>query len=321
MPNYDYGTINKYAKYISNTEDGICYQTLERIRNVLLNSGFRIKNHKYIDDDGLKYSFEMGDSNGNEFLFLVQGSFANATCIRQESDLDIAIISEGTFRPNYRPGASGTNYGFINSSFDILEFKNKLIQILKNNGFNPKNGNKCINVDFDNSNKKSFDIVPCLRYRDYSNDYRNDPSNYVYGTLIKTNDGNEVINYPEQSILNSTAKNNNTNYYYKKVVRILKNIKSDMEDDKIEIASKISSFELECLIYNVPNNYFSKYPAIDQESQLKFISLGVVNYLYTNLGSIGGYKETNEILPIYSNPSKNLALTKQFIMALFKYYQ
>ena len=321
MPYYEFEKINRYSKYISDTEDKLCYRTLEKLRNIFLNNGFIISDHVYSDTDGLKYNFRMKDLSGNDFLFLVQGSFANGTCIRQESDLDIAIISEGTFRGNYRPGKTASDYGFVNSSFNILDFKNKVLSMLKSNGFNAKNGNKCINVDFNEYNKKSFDLVPCLRYRDYSKDYFNDPSNYQYGTLIRTNDGEERINYPEQSILNSTAKNSRTDYYYKKVVRILKNIKKDMEDDGVQIAKDISSFELECLIYNVPDNYFLKTPYLDQAKQLKNISRSVVQYLLTFREVIVNFKETNEVLNIYSDSSKDSYKTKQFILALFNYYE
>lgn len=320
MPFYEFEKINRYSKYISDTEDKLCYRTLEKLRSIFLNNGFKISNHVYSDTDGLKYSFRMANSEGNDFLFLVQGSFANATCIRQESDLDIAIISEGTFRGEYRPGKSAADYGFVNSSFNILDFKNKIRDILRNNGFNAKNGNKCINVDFNESNKKSFDLVPCLRYRDYRRDYYDNPNNYQYGILIRTSDGKERINYPEQSILNSTDKNKDTDFYYKKVVRILKNIKKDMEDDNIQIAKDISSFELECLIYNVPNRYFSKAINVDQAQQLKHISKQVVQFLLGVRENIRLFKETNEILGIYEDSSKDFNKSKQFILALYNYF-
>ncbi len=321
MPKYECDVVNKYSKYISDTEDKLCYRTLEKIKNILLSSGFSISNSHYTDNDGLKYSFNMRDSQGNDFLLLLQGSFANATCIRQESDLDIAIISEKTFRGIYRAGVGPSNYGFVDSNFNIMDFKNLLISVLKNNGFNAKSGNKCINVDFDSNNKKSFDLVPCLRYRDYRKDFKTDPNNYQHGILIRTNDGNERINYPEQSIVNSTSKNVLTNYYYKKVVRILKNIKSDMEDNGYKLAKMVSSFELECLIYNVPNNLFQKNPLLDQSCQLKYISQQVLAYLNKNRGLFNWFVETNDILSIYADNSKNLSNTIVLIQQMFDFYK
>ena len=318
MAFYTDDKINSYSKYISDTEDKLCYRTLEKIKNIFLNNGFSVGSSNYADDGhGLKYSFPLKRHDGNEFTFLVQGSFANGTCIRQDSDLDIAIISESTFKCKYRNGASGKNYGFVDSQFNILTFKNEVLNILRSNGFNAKKGSKCINVDFSETNKKSFDIVPCLRYRDYSNEYFNNVDNFRKGAAIITEQGEERINYPEQSIENSISKNNLTNYYYKKVVRILKNVKKDMEEENNSYAKAVSSYELECLIYNVPNDYFLKIPCIDQSSQLKAITKQVINYLYIHSDYINGYSETNDILAIYSDKSKNANTTKQFLSELY----
>lgn len=321
MENYTFDEINRYSKYISNTEDSLCYRTLNKIKNIFENNGFKISNHKYEDSHGLKYSYQLQDQQGNDFLFLVQGSFANGTCIRQESDLDIAIISETIFRGIYRTGVSGANYGFSSSSFNILEFKKKIYHMLQVNGFNAKIGNKCINVDYAETNKKSFDIVPCLRLRDYSRDFYYDHNNYQPGTLIETEDGNERVNFPEQSIEKNTKKNNETNYYYKKVVRILKNIKKDMEDDNILVAKKVSSFELECLIHNVPNFVFKKTNYLQNDQVLADISMNVVEYLFNHRNDINNWLETNEILLIYNDSNKDVTNTKSFLEKLYEYFQ
>lgn len=318
MPEYTFDKINHYSKYISSTEDKLCHRTLEKIKNILLNSGFATSNSRsHEDDEGLKYSYSLKDAKGNEFTFLVQGSYANGTCIRQDSDVDIAIISESTFRGKYRSGVSASNYGFVDSSFNVVQFKYELADILQKNGFKPKVGNKCINVDFPENSKKNFDIVPCLRYRDYSNDYWCNQNNYEAGTLIRTNKGEDIINYPEQSCRENINKNNSTNYYYKKVVRILKNIKSDMEEDGIQV---ISSFELESLISNVPNIYFQKLPCVDNQEQLKYISQEVLGYIIESINLIDGWLETNKILSIYSNKNRNIEQTKNFLRKMYDYY-
>ena len=310
MVNYDPSKINHYSKYVSATEDELFNRTLNKIKNVFLNNGFRLSNQKHVDDDGLVHSYTLKDQNGNEFTFFVQGSFANGTCIRQESDVDIAIICESTFRGRYPVGKSASSYGFTNSSFSILDFKKELVSMLKDNGFDAKSGNKCINVDYGDSRKKDFDIVPCLRYRDYSHDYWNDPDNYVGGVLIKTDDGQEIINYPEQSRAENIKKNNSTNYYYKKVVRVLKNIMKDMEEENFNV---ISSFELECIISNVDDTCFRKSSWVDDSDQLFYICRNVLIYLQNNIRFLGDYYETNHILRIYSNPNRDLGATKTFL--------
>lgn len=44
----------------------------------------------------------------------MQGSYANNTNVRTQSDVDIAVVEEDTFRTQYRSGVSDSNYGFVN---------------------------------------------------------------------------------------------------------------------------------------------------------------------------------------------------------------
>ena len=119
-----------------------------------------------------------------------------------------------------------------------------------------------------------MDIVPSLRYKDYTNDIYLNKNNCISGVLIKTNDGKEIINYPEQSRINSIEKNKKTAYYYKKIVRILKNIKNDMIETGVSGINSVSSYGLECLVYNVPNTIFYSW---NGTRSLKDITINVVN--------------------------------------------
>ena len=60
--------------------------------------------------------------------------------------------------------------------------------------------------------------------------------------------------YPKDHINNGKQKNNDTNYEYKKLVRIMKHIRNNMVDDGKADSDKITSFLIECLVWNVPNN-------------------------------------------------------------------
>lgn len=147
-----------------------------------------------------------------------------------------------------------------------------------------------------------MDIVLSLRYRDYSNDYYCNPKNFIGGVLIRTNKEELIINYPEQSRLNSIQKNKATAYYYKKIVRILKNIKNDMIENGVVGADNVSSYGLECMIYNVPNEVFNSYYEC---YSLKKITYNVVEYLCNNTYLYQYFKETNGILKIFDNSNNN----------------
>ena len=51
-----------------------------------------------------------------------------------------------------------------------------------------------------NTYRVDADVVPAYRYRDYSNDWNNNPENYVGGIEIRPDSGGRIINYPEQHI-------------------------------------------------------------------------------------------------------------------------
>ena len=69
------------------------------------------------------------------------------------------------------------------------------------------------------------------------------------GVELRTDGGaKRVINWPEQHKKNGIAKNNETGRRYKRMVRIMKSI-NDLTENPVP------GFLLECLMWNVPNQY------------------------------------------------------------------
>jgi hypothetical protein len=52
------------------------------------------------------------------------------------------------------------------------------------------------------------------------------------------------------------TKNNSTSRYFKFVTRIIKRLRYEMSDAGIPVANGISSYLIECMVYNVPNEGF-----------------------------------------------------------------
>lgn len=71
-----------------------------------------------------------------------------------------------------------------------------------------------------------------------------------------------IINYPEQHIKLGISKNKVTKYNFKKCVRIIKSMREDMEESGYAVSSKISSFGLESLLWNVDVSAYTKYSSI-----------------------------------------------------------
>jgi hypothetical protein len=184
-----------------------------------------------------------------------QGSYANNTNVRQNSDVDICVMLTSTFFCNYVDGKTDMDYGFTTGSTSYADYKSYMIQALVakfgNNAVTIKN--KSINIEA-NSYHVNADIVPAFQYRDYKIINSTDPEKYVNGIKYLATDSTEVINYPKDHINNGKQKNNDSNYQYKRLVRIMKHIRNDMVDAGKVDGDKITSFLIECLVWNVPNN-------------------------------------------------------------------
>jgi hypothetical protein len=77
------------------------------------------------------------------------------------------------------------------------------------------------------------------------------------GVAILSRDGNTwTFNYPEQHAENGKWKRLSTGLQFKRVVRIVKRLRTEMKERGVT-AADIPSFLIECLMYLVEDNYFT----------------------------------------------------------------
>lgn len=289
-----------YTKPISSTEKARCKNAIEMISQSLKEGGYDEKESIKLEyENTLAYSTTLKKED-IIIKLLVQGSYANNTNVKTESDVDIAVIQEDTFNTKYGLGKSKENYGFIEGNYNFLEYKRKIYNYLEHT-FTHDNicwKNKCILVR-GNSYRVDADAVPSRRYRDYTSDLVDDPDNFIGGINIISDDGENIINYPEQHIKNGRDKNNATNYFYKKIVRIMKKIRYIMIDKGIPTANNVSSFSLESLLWNIDNDEYTH-----EENYIGRV-LNIVNFLkYTAIDNLDEYKEANGIKSLCENNIK-----------------
>lgn len=310
-----------YAAPLSETENQKCLNAIGMVRDALKDLGFTDdgKAISKMYDDTYAYALEMRSISGTRKVRLfIQGSYANNTNVRTQSDVDIAVVQEDVFTTEYRPSTSlcpqsDKDYGFYTVSPTAKSFKDEVQECLERKfGSDVERKNKSIKIH-GNTYRKDADSVPCRRYRDYRNDYRNDASNYVHGIVIAPDHGNRIINYPEQHIANGRKKNNDTNRYYKKMVRIIKKMRYIMNDFGYKEADQVSSFGLESLLWNLPNDLFMKY------SIYRYEFGEIVEYLYKHKEEIGTYKEANGIKPLCQT-SDDIINYKNFVDKLYLFY-
>lgn len=183
-----------------------------------------------------------------------QGSYRNNTNVRKDSDVDIAVVCYDVFFPDYPQGTTKETFGNINSNYSYQTFKNEVEDALIDRfGRAAVNrGNKAFDVH-ENSYRVEADVAPFFEHRRYH------PSgSYLSGVELRPDNGMpaKVINWPQQHYENGVNKNKATGRRYKALVRILKCLRNEMADAGFSEAEPIPGFLIECLVWNVPNDYF-----------------------------------------------------------------
>jgi len=191
-----------------------------------------------------------------DITVFAQGSYRANTSVKQDSDVDVCVRLNSTFYERYPEGKTREDYGNIDGSISFSAYKDLIDEAL-NDYFGSQyvtRGNKAFDVHA-NSYRVNADVVPTFAYRYYLGD---GDENYIkpVGVAFYADKGGRIINWPDQTYSNGVEKNNATSLRYKKVIRILKNLRNEMQEDKIAAANEIASFLIESLVWNTPNEGF-----------------------------------------------------------------
>ena len=197
-----------------------------------------------------------------------KGSFDNRTNIPSDSDVDIAIVAKDYFFNKYPEDMSNEYFGFITSTYSYEDFK-KQIELILIDKFGQSDvtiGSKSIKIR-SNSCRVNADIVPHFVHRKYK-----DINLYDEGVALKDSNGGIIYNWPKQDYDRGVLKNTSTSRLYKNFVRILKNIRYEMESKYTSAdKNKVPSYLISCLIYNVPNSYFNESYYISFKSIIDYL--------------------------------------------------
>lgn len=282
-------TLKLYAAPLSDTENEKCKHAIEAIRDALKDIGY-IDNQEgvvLLESETLAYSISMRNKSSTEKIHIfIQGSYANNTCVRNESDVDIAVVREDLYEYAFGEKFSSST---TDQKDGAVKLKNAVEKTLRNKfPYQVHRGNKSIKVD-GNTYRKQADTVPCLSLRYYYRSHLKDYLTYQEGVVIFADDGSIIKNFPKQHIVNGKAKNNRTRYYYKKMVRIIKKMRHLMSDIGYSCADSVSSFGVESLLWNFPDACFTKY------SCYGFAFEEIVDYAYKHKAELSSYYEVNGI--------------------------
>lgn len=235
---YSESTLVTWTKPASDTEETKIENTISMIKNAI------------------NESEEMA---GLDIEIFVQGSYANNTNVKTNSDVDVCVMLKSTFYAEYPQGKTREDYGFTAGTITFDEYKGKVQRaVVKKFGSSCVTvGNKSLKIR-SNTYHVNADVVVALMLKNYKALNSVTPNKYIEGTRFYSSQGKEVTNYPQRHISNGKSKNIATNHNYKYLVRIFKRIRNMMVTDQIINGDVISSFLVECLVWNVPNSIITE---------------------------------------------------------------
>ena len=193
-----------------------------------------------------------------KYDFFLQGSYSNDTNIRGDSDVDVILKLNHCFRYDWSKlhprDQAELEKTFQPATYLWDDFRRDAFAALDNK-FHAfiEQGNKSIKLKADPP-RLAADVVVCLEYRKYTS-----LDSFVEGIAFYTSqDKRLIVNYPREHYKNGTAKNSRTMNRYKPAVRMLKNARNHLVDNKVIHCSLAPSYFMECLIYNAPDHVFKK---------------------------------------------------------------
>ena len=184
-----------------------------------------------------------------------QGSYRNGTNVRQDSDVDVCVLYKAAFFNHYQfaEGLSKEALGYTTSTYLYPEFKNDVGSALIDyfgREFVTR-GSKAFDIH-KNTYRIDADVVPTMEHRLYTGNIHS--YSWLSGTELHPDKGGEIVNWPQQNYNNGCTKDYASGEQFKTITRILKRMRYELIDEGHEVAVRIPSFLIECLVYSVPND-------------------------------------------------------------------
>ena len=215
---------------------------------------------------------------GRNVDIYLQGSYANATNIYGDSDIDVVVLYPDTFHKDmsaltpaqqqlHESAFPPATYRWSDLHDDVL---NALRSHYGTGAVTP--GKKSIKVVTSNGRKPS-DVVPAVQFRRYATFVGQNNLTAHWGIQFFDSSNNPIVNYPKYHIQRGEDKNevSRTAGQYKQTIRIFKNFRNYLIDHHLLADGIAPSYCIECALSNVPDGLFV--------GQLTTTIPAVINYL------------------------------------------
>jgi hypothetical protein len=200
---------------------------------------------------------------GRDYSVFLQGSYGNNTNIYAESDVDIIIRLNSCFHHDTDALSAEQKAAFAqkyctDADYRYADFKNEVLAWLLDmyeDAIEP--GDKAIKIAA-NGSRRNADVIVATGFRRYYSFQPPSTEAYHAGICFFDANNGRIANYPKQHSENCTSKHQDTNKWFKPTVRVLKNLRSKLVDEKMIEPGLAPSYYIEGLLYNVPPEKFGQ---------------------------------------------------------------
>jgi len=212
--------------------------------------------------NGLESSESVLEEKEKSYEVYLQGSYKNSTNIYADSDVDLVVQLNSTYRRDlsrlsstqkskYKDSISKASYGWEDFHADVVEtLKDKY-------GSNSVTEMDLAVVLETDALPLTADIVVCQQYRRYRKFKNLSEQEYDEGIVFwNLSTDKRLISYPKIHYENGAEKNDSTYGRYRETVRLFKNARSYLVSQGAISEDLASSFYIECLLYNAPSTKY-----------------------------------------------------------------
>lgn len=193
----------------------------------------------------------------------LQGSYANATNIYGDSDIDVVVLYPNTFgkdMSSLTPLEQQLHeVTFPPATYQWSHLRNDVLNALRSHygtgAVTP--GRKSIKV-VTSSGRKPSDVVPAIQFRRYATFVDRNNLTAHWGIKFYDSSNNPIVNYPKYHIQRGEDKNHasRTAGQYKSTIRIFKNFRNYLVDHGLLADGAAPSYYVECALHNVSDHLF-----------------------------------------------------------------
>jgi hypothetical protein len=147
------------------------------------------------------------------------------------------------------------NAAFIPAEYLYTEYKADVVAALQKSfgAADVKVDKKAVKIKA-SGGRRNADVIVATEFRRYFSGLFG--LQYITGICFFTSTGERIADYPKQHSEHCTRKHQSSQEWFKPMVRILKNMRGRLVEDRLIQEGSAPSYFLEGLLYNVPDDKF-----------------------------------------------------------------